>query len=240
MRLAPLATALAALLAGAPAAAGSFGVSPLDVQFSPQRQSAVINVTNDDTKPLQLRLRAARWTQNEKGEDVYEEATDLVFFPKRLDMKPGDQKVVRLAITEPPAKGERAWRLFVEELPPAETPRDGQTKLSVLLTIGVPVFASSADAKPDLRVATSVLRKDGTLELTVRNAGASRTRISRLVGDGDATVTDALPGRYVFPGVEKTYRVKADAALCRDKGRIRIETDGAVVDAEPASPRCAS
>jgi len=238
MRIVPL--ALAAAFAALPAAAGNFGVSPLDVQFSPQRQSAVINVSNDDTKPLQLRLRAARWTQNAQGEDVYEEATDLVFFPKRLDMKPGDQKVVRLAISEPPGQGERAWRLFVEELPPAETPRDGQTKLSVLLTIGVPVFSSPAGARPELRVSSSVLKKDGTLELTVKNTGMSRTRISRLVSGEDKTVSDALPGRYVFPGIEKTYRVKADAALCREQGRLKIETDGALVDAEPVSPRCAS
>lgn len=238
MRLLPL--ALAATLAALPAAAGNFGVSPLDVQFSPQRQSAVINVSNDDTKPLQLRLRAARWTQDAQGEDVYEEAGDLVFFPKRLDIKPGEQKVVRLAISEPPGKGERAWRLFVEELPPAETPRDGQTKLSVLLTIGVPVFSSPANAKPELKVSSAVLRKDGTLEFTVKNAGASRTRLSRVVAGEGRTVTDALPGRYVFPGIEKTYRVRADASLCREQGRLKIETDAAVVDAEPASPRCAS
>lgn len=231
---------LAAALAALPAAAGNFGVSPLDIQFSPQRQSAVINVSNDDTKPLQLRLRAARWSQNAQGEDVYEEATDLVFFPKRLDIKPGDQKVVRLAISEPPGQGERAWRLFVEELPPAETPRDGQTKLSVLLTIGVPVFASPAGARSELTVSSTVIRQDGTLEVTVKNAGVSRSRISRIVSDEGKTVSDALPGRYVFPGIEKTYRVKADAALCQEQGRLRIETDAALVDAIPASPRCAS
>jgi fimbrial chaperone protein len=238
MRTAPI--ALAAALAALPAAAGNFGVSPLDIQFSPQRQSAVINVTNDDTKPLQIRLRAARWTQDAQGEDVYEEAKDLVYFPKRLDIKPGEQKVVRIAISEPPGTAETAWRLFVEELPPAETPRDGQTKLSVLLTIGVPVFASPATARPELKVSSATLMKNGSLELTVKNTGASRARISRIVAGEDKSVTDAVPGRYIFPGIEKAYRLKVDPALCRDPGRMRIETDQGLVDAEPASPRCAS
>jgi fimbrial chaperone protein len=232
--------AVASALAALPAAAGNFGVSPLDIQFSPQRQSAVINVTNDDSKPLQIRLRASRWTQNAEGEDVYEDAKDLVFFPKRLDIKPGEQKVVRLAINEPPGAAESAWRLFVEELPPAETPRDGQTKLSVLLTIGVPVFASPASAKAELKVSSAVLMRDGSLELKVKNAGGSRSRISRILSGEDKTLTEALPGRYIFPGIEKTYRVKVDPAYCRDAGKLRIETDTATVDAEPASPRCAS
>ena len=127
------------------------------------------------------RVRAMRWTQNDKGEDLYEEASDLIFFPKRLELKPGDKKIVRVGVNEIPASGERAYRLFLEEMAPPAKSGDSQTKLSVLVNIGVPVFISPPSAKPDLTIDSARAESSGALHLHISNKGTSRVRLSRVV-----------------------------------------------------------
>lgn len=233
--LAAFACALA--LCGGPSAfAGNYGVSPLDVQFSPQQKTAVLTVTNDDAKPLAIRLRAMRWTQDAAGQDVYEEASDLIFFPKRLDLKPGEKRIVRAGVNDLPAKGERAYRLFLEELAPPPAADGGQTKLAVLVTFGVPVFSAAAGAKAEARIVEA--RADGaTLRLGVANLGSARLRLTRVLLADGTPVSDAVPSRYVFPGITKQFEIPLPKALCRGgQGRLRLEFDAVNAETDIALP----
>lgn len=217
--------------------AGNYGVSPLDVQFSPQQKSAVLNVTSEDRETVSLRLRAMRWTQNDRGEDVYEEANDLIFFPKRLDLKPGEKKIVRVGVNEIPQSGERAYRLFLEELAPPTTPGDGQTRLSVLVNIGVPVFISSASTKQTLVINQAVVDSKGELRLNVTNPGTSRIRLSRIITADGALVSESIPGRYVFPGVSKTYNIPVPREMCKSgAARLRIQAENENADTDVNFP----
>jgi len=232
-----IALALSLLFGAAAAQAGNYGVSPLDVQFSAQQKSAVLTVTSEDKEPISLRLRAMRWTQNDKGEDYYEEASDLIFFPKRLELKAGDKKIVRVGVNEVPASAERAYRLFLEELAPPTKPGDGVTRLSVLVNIGVPVFVSPPAAKPGFTIERASVEKNGSLQLQVSNKGNSRLRLSRIVMADGTPVSEAIPSRYVFPGVSKAYEIAIPRELCRDaKARLRVEAENANADADVALP----
>lgn len=208
-------SALASLAWSPEGKTGNFGVSPLDVQFSPQRKSAVLTVSSDDPKPVSLRLQAMRWTQDEKGVDKYEPTDDIVFFPKRLDLKSGDRKIARLGVTAVGASEEHAYRLFIEEIAPAETPKDAGTKLAVLVSVGVPVFVTPGGFEPQLRVASATLDKSGQLQMTVNNAGKSRVRISRIASADGATLSDAIASRYVFPGVSKQFEIASTGTPCK-------------------------
>ncbi len=225
------------LLCSAAANAGNYGVSPLDVQFTTQQKSTVLTVTSDDSKPISLRLRAMRWTQNDKGEDIYEESPDLIFFPKRLELKPGDKKIVRVGINETPSGEERAYRLFLEELAPPTAPGDGQTKLSVLINIGIPVFVSSADAVAVLKTEKASVTKAGNLNIQLANKGTSRARISRISLNDGTLVSESIPSRYLFPGISKSFEIKVPTALCNGKeNQIRIEAEKSNTEVAVAFP----
>lgn len=220
-----------------PARAGNYGVSPLDFQFSAQRRSGVLTITNEDKAPISLRVRAMRWTQNAEGADVYEDSADLVFFPKRVELQPGEKKIVRLGVNAVPQDGERAYRLFVDELPPPEEPgqRSG-TRLAVLVSIGVPVFLTPEGAESALEVEQARLGE--ALEMTVNNRGKARVRISRIVSGEGAELAQNIPGRYVFPGVRKSFRIQAAAPACAaGRTRLRVDADGAMTDFDAACAR---
>lgn len=232
-----LATLLACLAGTRPAHAGNYGVSPLDFQFSAQRRSGVLTIANEDKAPISLRVRAMRWTQDAEGADVYEETGDLVFFPKRVELQPGEKKIVRLGVNAVQQDGERAYRLFVDELPAAEDPgqRSG-TRLAVLVSIGVPVFLTPEGAKSGLEVEQARLGE--SLEMTVNNRGNTRVRISRIVSGDGAEVAQNIPGRYVFPGVRKSFRIQAAASNCATgRARLRVDADGAMTDFDAACAR---
>lgn len=238
MRLVLALAVLLPCLSGArPAHAGNYGVSPLDFQFSAQRRSGVLTITNEDKTVISLRVRAMRWTQNADGVDVYEESADIVFFPKRVDLQPGEKKIVRLGVNAVPQDKEEAYRLFVDELPAAEDPDQGSgTRLAVLVSIGVPVFLTPEGAKPSLEVEQASFG-DG-LEMTVNNRGSSRVRISRIVAEDGSEVAQNIPGRYVFPGVRKSLRIQAASAKCASgRARLRVDADGAMTDFDAACRR---
>lgn len=238
-------TAIAAAffaLQTAPTDAANFGVSPLSVDLTTQQRSAVITVSNDDTKVIQLKVHAVRWTQNAKGEDQYQPTEDLVFFPKRLEIKPGEQRIIRTGLPAAPLTGdERAYRLYVEELPPVDLPTDGQTKLSVLLSFALPVFVAPAASTSKLDVKSAELLSDGTLSMQLANVGVTRARISRVTSEDGTLTSDSVSSRYLFPTVAKTVVARLGADACKQMPKnLKLELDNQLVNVAISRNACAS
>ncbi len=220
--------ALTLLISGR-AQAGNFSVSPLDVQFSEQQRSTVLTVTNDDDKPLTLRVRAMRWTQDAQGNDSYEPSQELVFFPRRLDLQAGDKRIIRVG-TNGTGNDENAYRLFIDEVPQVQA-EGGQSRLAVLVSFGIPVFVTPAQAEAALAVQSASLAEDGQLLLQVHNEGASRVRISRLMDDKGELLSESLASRYVFPGIRKEYRIALQQPVCGNEvATLKLETDRGTTD----------
>lgn len=220
----------ASMLTGSTFAA-NFGVSPLSMDLNSQQRSSVVTVSNDDSKPVSLRVRLMRWTQASDGTDSYEPSEDLVYFPKRLELKPGEQKIIRTGMSNAAVSAERAYRLFIEELPPVELPTDGQTKLSVLLTFALPVFVAPAPGKSDLGVQSAELGADGKLTLTLNNKGTSRARISRVLNADSLPLADNLSARYVFANSARTVHAQLGSDACnRGFNVVKLDLDNSSID----------
>ncbi len=53
--------------------------------------------------------------------DLYEATDELVFFPKLLVLKPDESRMVRVGIEGIPPEKEKAYRIYLEELPDPES-----------------------------------------------------------------------------------------------------------------------
>jgi fimbrial chaperone protein len=216
--------------------AATYGVSPLSITFTGTQKSSVVTVVNEDTRPVLLRIKAMAWTQDSSGMDTYVDTTDLVFFPKRLELAPGDKRVIRVGINSMEGTAEKAYRLYVEELPPAILTEDDSTKLSVLVTFGLPVFVLPEQAQPDLKLEEVAVR-DGVIHLSVNNAGGRHARLSRVMLQDGSVVSDAIEGRYIFPGIRKQVSVPVPAAFCSGKMEtLAIETENSGLSVEVMMP----
>lgn len=223
-RLAVAAAALAAAVA-VPGHAGNFGVSPIRVELDRSTKSALVTVTNDDSKPLAFQARALAWTQDENGGDRYTETQDLVYFPQQFKIAPNESRVVRVGYKVPAAQDEKTYRLFIEEL--ADTTREPtQTGIAVTLRFGVPVFLrppaarSTADAQLDVaaRTVRALLKNTGNVHFrlaTVRLVG---------VGAGGETFFDqSVDGWYLLAGAQRPYAFNLPPEVCAKVRTLRVE-----------------
>ena len=222
---------MAFLVWSAAAAAGEFTINPLRVNLDRATRSSEITVRNDDTAPLRMQLEAMSWRQDAEGKDQYAPAEDLLFFPRAMEIPPGESRIVRVGVRAAPVMREDAYRLFMEELPPAapDTAPQG-TSLRIFLRVGVAVFVSPAQAKPAAEIKKLDLNV-GVAEWSVANTGNAHfsTDTVELIGlarDGTRLFVQTFPERYFLAGTVKTLRFDVPRDACRQIVALEASVTG--------------
>lgn len=230
--------AIAAMSATASAHAGSFSVSPIRADLKSGVLSESITVTNEAPTRLRVLVKLVEWTQDARGNDVYTESSDLVYFPRQMEIEPGAKRLVRVGAKAPGQGVERAYRLFIEELP---APGPGPiTTVNFYFRFGVAVFVTptAAAAQPVFRATLAA----GKLALEVANKGTQHFRAARVSFSDQGGWTRDVNGWYSLAGTSRSYQVEVPPEVCR-KARsfgIVLEADDGqkfehIVDATPAS-----
>src|SRR5271169_816467 len=140
-----LALSVLALISWTPGLqASDFTINPLQVSLEGSNRASEVVVRNDDSTPLRMQVQAMSWRQDAEGKDQYEVADDLLYFPRAMEIAPGESRIVRVGVKSVPVSREEAYRLFIEELPPAAppSPEPQGASLRVFLRIGVAVFVA--------------------------------------------------------------------------------------------------
>jgi fimbrial chaperone protein len=228
---------LLALAACSPAlTAGEFAIVPLRVGLDRMSRSAEVTIRNEDTAPLRMQIEAMSWRQDGEGKDRYEPADGLIYFPRALEIPPGESRIVRVGIRAAPVTREETYRLFIEQLPPAspQPPAAGAT-LRVLLRVGVPVFVAPAEAERKAEIGALAM-KGGQVQWTVANAGnvhfvADRVELAALARDGTLLHTQQYQERYFLAGVTKSMQSDIPVELCPQVAALQASVLGEGVDA---------
>jgi fimbrial chaperone protein len=217
LRRAARALLAAALLTPAAGRGGDLDVSPVNVELSAKARTALISLRNGGGAPARYQLRAYAWGQRPDGAMDLSPTRELAVFPPLLELAAGEERNVRIGTDAAPAAAERTWRVFIEELPRAETAEDA-ARVKVLTRIGVPVFL--APAAPVARGELVFLGRDGArVRLAIRNTGTVRLRptavtLALLGADGAPVFEKALDPWYVLAGGERVYEVEVPAEAC--------------------------
>ena len=206
------ALAIAALALPLPALSASFSVSPIRADLKQGVMSETITVTNESPTRLRVAVKLVAWTQDETGKDVYTDSSDLVYFPRQLELEPGAKRLVRVGAKTPGQGAERAYRLFIEEVP-VPTP-GAPTAVSFYFRFGVPVFVTPAGAAAKPEIAQPQLAA-GKLSLAVTNPGSQHFRAVRVNFSDGAGWSRDVGGWYSLPGTSRAYQVEVPAEVCR-------------------------
>lgn len=189
--------------------AGQWRVAPVRINLDQRAKSSVITILNDGDETVTLQGNAMEWTQDAQGKDVYKETKDLIFFPRVLMLKKGEQKIVRAGIRVPATAKEKTYRLFIEEIPQPKTETSGATQLTVTIRFGVPIFVKPLKEEPAAELAAVTLSK-GVVSADVRNTGNTHFRITEVIvkgsdAKGQETFTEKLNGWYLLAGAGRVY-----------------------------------
>jgi fimbrial chaperone protein len=104
-----------ALLAAAPAEAGSLAVSPIRIELPPDGSPEVVHVRNGAVDSALVQVEAVAW-----GEDIdtAPRADEIIAVPPVFELKGEAEQILRLALRKPLAgASEKAYRLLITEVP---------------------------------------------------------------------------------------------------------------------------
>jgi fimbrial chaperone protein len=221
------------------AGAGEFSVTPIRAELKAGALNETITITNHGQERLRVSVKLMEWTQDETGKDVYKESSDLVYFPRQLEVPPEAKRLVRVGAKVPSGVQERTYRLFIEEEPEAAASVN-RPQVSFHFRFGVPVFLPPAVPKPEPQVMEPTLQK-GRLAVGVRNGGNQHFRLTKVsVSDGAGHLQE-LAGWYSLAGSIRTYSAEIPADVCRRAKVLSISLEGEglrfdrTINVDPAS-----
>lgn len=214
------------LLLGGEAHPVSFDIRPVKIFFDADTRVERLNIANMGEDDLSLQIRVYRWSQNDAGEDMYEETGDIVAFPRLLRIKKGEERAIRVGTDIRPESKERTYRIYIEEMPvPGRLPEGAAVR--VLMRAGVPVFVAPLKAKPSGKI-ESVSVRNGEISMSVKNDGNLHFIINSLTikganVKGGEIFKKELGGWYLLSGVTRIYEASIPEGLCADTAGIEIE-----------------
>jgi fimbrial chaperone protein len=222
----PAVLGLVALLAATSAAAGTFSISPLRVDFADGTATAAITVRNEDASAVVVQAQGLAWSQ-EGGQDALNPSRDILISPAVFTLQPRGSQLVRVALRRSPDPvRELTYRVTLQEV--AQSASAEFTGLQVALRLSLPVFVAPLAAAEPRLVWQLTREADGRLALSATNDGAAHARLHRFTLS--APGVDALAGQssmaYVLPGATRRWTFD-DNNNIRANGKAVAALDGA-------------
>jgi fimbrial chaperone protein len=222
-RLALVALALACGASGS-ARASEFMVSPVRADLRAGALSETIGIANRGDRKMRVAVKVMEWTQDAQGKDVYTDTTDLVYFPRQMEIEPGARRLVRVGAKAPAGAAERTYRMFIEEQPdPAADPSRAQ--VAVYFRFGVPVFLVPAVPRKQADVQDPTLEK-GKVSVVLKNNGNQHVRVTRVAVTDEAGFSREVAGWYALAGTERTFTVDVPRDACRKAKIFNVAIEG--------------
>ena len=209
------------------ARAASVAISPVNISLTRDQHSALLNVTNDGTKPVRFALSTYAWSESDAGAMELNPTTDIIFFPAQLTLAPGEARNIRLGTQLAPSAVERSYRIFLEELPePTTTSSSHVFQVHVLSRISVPIFLVPEQANVQADIGAISARKS-SIAFQVNNTGTVHVLPGPVSVQGrDAsdklvfsTSTDVW---YVLAGGTRSVKVNIPASACAHVRTITV------------------
>jgi len=216
------------LLLQAGAAEGSaFKVTPVRVTFNGP-SSTLLTLKNDSDEALRFQIAAYTWSQDAKGGIQLGPTEDVTFFPALLTLKAGEERKVRVATAVTAKDVEKTYRIFFEELPPLETPKEkAGAQVRILTRMGIPIFVEPDKGYAEARIENTKVQ-GGHLTFDVRNTGnmhfgVQSVKVHGVSAKGESLLEKEVEGWYVLPGTPRTYDLEIPAGVCAKLKTITLE-----------------
>ena len=231
--------ALLALSLATPAAwAGTVQVSNTRLDIARGASSVAITVSNPSDERVVVQMNVVSWSQA-SGKDAYADSEDFVVAPPIATIAAGGEQIVRLVSkrrSDPLM--ERAYRLYISEVPPP--PKPGFRGLQVALRIGVPVFVAPSSGKVAPKIAWRAERRADRINIVAQNNGNAHVKLSALevrASDEQPLAISPTEPVYVLPGAAFHWEAPVERGLLPPLIHIKASTDAGEITTDLAVGR---
>ncbi|MBD8524658.1 fimbrial biogenesis chaperone [Pseudomarimonas arenosa] len=206
---------LCGLLFAGLSSAASLQINPTRVEIDQDSRVVALTLRNSGSDDANVQLELVQWTQVE-GEDHYQPTTELLATPPIFSLAAGSQQIIRVGLRgTPDEQRERAFRLYVQELPPSA--EQGFRGLRMMLRMSLPVFIAPVSGKSGPELEWRLRRLSvHEVELSVVNRGNGRAQVSELSLEhrGKRLVPGGMA--YVLAGATRSWTLQSPADLADD------------------------
>jgi fimbrial chaperone protein len=218
---------LIALVCAGVALAGTFQVNPIRITLSQQSSSSLLTVRNDSMEKVRFQIGVFEWDQSPDGEMLLNPTEDLIFFPNLLTIDPGNERNIRVGTNKSIVSREKSYRIFVEELPPAENSE--AQGIRILTKMGVPIFIQPAKRLMQGQVEQMKLA-EGKFSFEINNAGNVHffPRFVHVHGKGPMGETlfeRELQAWYILSGGIRRYSIDIAQTDCPKLQDLAVEVE---------------
>lgn len=185
--------------------AANIEISPVKVYLDGKTRIEKVSIKNRDESDISLKVKVFRWTQEEGGADKYEDTEDLIVVPRIINLKKGEERILRIGINKLLGTKEATYRIYIEEVPQREEETKGAT-VKLYMKIGIPVFVTPEKTHPKVEIEEPKV-ENKELKFKVINKGNAHT----VIGGITVTGNDAH-GKNVFIREVGGWYLLAEAA----------------------------
>lgn len=221
------------LLASSSAMASGLQVSPISLSLQAKENASGLTLSNTGNDVVHAQVRVYDWSQNEQG-DQLTTSRGLLVSPPMLELKPGEQQLIRVIRAKAPPSGvgavEASYRLSIDELP-IQSPTQ-KTGLQFALSYSLPVFVNPVGVTktmPQLQWCYSPKADGEQIDLHVSNNGNGHAQLASLsyidAADNDTAIHQGLLG-YVLPGASMHWTLKFPPSALMTSGKIKVMING--------------
>jgi fimbrial chaperone protein len=230
-----LLASLISLLAAPRAQAQALEVAPVRIEMAAGQTTTTLTITNHGSRATGIQARAFAWSQT-ANTDQLTPTRDVVLSPPIAELPPGETQLIRILVRKPAGATEATYRLFIDQIPPAQTANSGAA-VQIALRMSLPIFVA-----PQRKVAADlqwrVVTSNGTTELVAHNRGGRHVRLSKLSLLGGPAADLRLPNTtafYVLPGAERRWPVKGNVGDLKPGAALRLtgSSDEGRIEAAP-------
>jgi fimbrial chaperone protein len=209
------------------ALAANFDIKPIKIFLDPKSKIEKLTLKNISEEDLTVQIKGYQWTQNEKGQDIYQETKDLILFPRITTIKQEEEKIIRIGTNLNSGSKEKTYRIFVEEIPSGEKIESTGSTIHMYMKIGVPVFISPGKKVEKGTIETVNIQK-GKAEIKVQNNGnlhfmVSAVQVQGVDNQGKEIFSSAVDGWYILSGESRAYEINIPQDKCKNITRLNIE-----------------
>jgi P pilus assembly chaperone PapD len=161
------------------------GVSPIQIDLSPNVKTGVITLVNKDKKPVNLQLDAKSWDMDDNGKFIEVDTGDFIFYPKTLTIAPQQSAIIRAGYMGEFPNVERPFRIIIEEIPEIIQAKRESNKVKAglvsALRLSIPLYVVSDNNIPPPQLELGGLKTEqNTLRVGVKNLTAYHVDLKRV------------------------------------------------------------
>ncbi len=169
--------ALVLIFGLAPALARDFSVYPVRVELRPERAAETVVLSHRDDRELRFEVSYQAWEMDEAGAWLLTDTDELLVHPLQVAVPAQGSATIRVGFLGGADGRQRAWRLFIQQLP--DEVETEAVQIQVLTRLSLPVFFGPADAKPQAELVRA-RAEAGELRFDLGNVGSGYLGPQRL------------------------------------------------------------